>query len=254
MRVFIVEDEKPAAEKLRKAIEDSGPDTIVEGVSGSVKDAIAWLSSHPEPDLIMMDIELSDGLSLEIFKTVSLRCPVIFTTAYDEYFQQAFDHNGIDYLLKPVRKEKLHQALEKYKKLKAHFRQSRDTGMQSIVEILDHHAHRKERILVKKGGNFIPLNIKDAAYAYSEYKLTFIVAGDGERYMADQSLQDLEAIFHPGEWFRVSRKYLVSAASVKKFSSLGKGRLKLELTPPVNEDVIVSQENAAAFKSWIGGA
>lgn len=250
MNLLIIEDEQPAAEKLRRGVQEYDPDIFMHETQSTVRDSVRWLQAHAMPDLVLMDIQLADGISLDIFHQVEIRCPVIFITAYDAYLQQAFDHNAIDYLLKPVRREKLHQALEKYQKLKTYF-----TAQQQrlISEIRDGAVRSRERILLKKGGSFVSLPVSEMAYAFTEHKITFVVATSGERYMADLSLQELEEQLASASFFRVNRKYLASPAAVRRFSLLGKGRLKVELTPAVEEEVVVSQETAAAFKAWMDG-
>lgn len=249
MNILIIEDEKPALLKLISQLKkiDSGINIVQ--TLGSVKESMQWLQNHPHPDLILLDIQLSDGLSLEIFKKVNIGCPVIFTTAYDDYILDAFTYNGIDYLLKPVKKEKLERALLKYKNLRTHFIGDiaglieQFNGTQNIY---------KKRIIARKGTDFITIETDQIAYFISEHKLVFVTDKSGNRFLTDKTLSDFEAFLNPHDFFRLNRKYLAHIQAIKKFSSYDKGRVKIELEPPVKDIVLVSQEKAADFKDWAG--
>jgi two-component system, LytTR family, response regulator len=248
MKVIIIEDEKPAAEKLQKYLLQAGPDIEVAAVLGSVQESVAWLRQHPAPDLVLMDIELSDGLSFRIFEQAPLSSPVIFTTAYDEYWQEAFEHNSIDYLLKPLKPERLQAALAKYDSLRRHF-------AENFQQLLQWHRQPegfKKRFLVKRGADYISIKTEDVAYFYAIHKLVCMVDNRGQKFILDQSLAELEKQLDPAGFYRVSRKYLVSLASIKRIKSLAKGRLQLEAEPPPPDDIIISQEAAGAFKEWMG--
>lgn len=246
MKVLIIEDEKPAAEKLKKSIQKAEPGIIIEAVIGSVKEAIYWMENNPSPELIFMDIELSDGLSFKIFEKIRIGCPVIFTTAYDEYWQEAFEQNSIDYLLKPIRQEKLEMSLRKYEQLKKYFSGNFHQLLQTQQQT------HKKRFLVKKGNDYITIKTEDIAYFYATHKLVCMVAKDGQKFILDKSLTDLEKEIEPSLFYRVNRKYFVNINSIRKIKSYPKSKLQLELSPSVAEDIIVSQENTAAFKEWVG--
>ena len=251
MRIIIVEDEKPAAEKLQKSLREIDARSDVQAVLRSNDSAIKWLLENEMPELIFMDIELSDGLSFKIFDEVSISCPVIFTTAYDEYWQQAFEHNSIDYLLKPVKQEKLEASLKKYNTLKTHFA---TTFQNFIVNAFPGNFKAyKKRFLVKKGAEYISLKTEEIAYFYATHKLVCLVDQKNRKYILDLSLSDIEKQVDPEKFYRVNRKYLVNMSAVKKVRMHPKSKLMLELEPTVNEVIVVSQDNAAAFKNWIGG-
>jgi two-component system LytT family response regulator len=251
MKCVIIEDEKPAAEKLLSLLALGSQPVFVEGVLGSVKEAIDWLQQHPTPELIFMDIELSDGLSFKIFDEINVECPVIFTTAYDEYWQEAFEYNSIDYLLKPIKPEKLEAALKKYQKLKQHF-----TG--SYKSLADWPAAQsqpgvyKKRFLVKRGTDYISIKAEEVAYFYATHKLVCMVDNSGQKFIMDQSLADIETQVDPAVFYRVNRKYLVNMSAIKRIKTYPKSKLQLEIVPLVTEEIIISQENAAAFKQWMG--
>lgn len=254
MKCVIIEDEKPAAEKLMSLLAVCNQPVFVEVVLGSVKEAISWLQEHPAPELIFMDIELSDGLSFKIFEATNVECPVIFTTAYDEYWQEAFEHNSIDYLLKPVKSEKLEAALNKYQKLKQHF-----TGYQALANWPSTSSSAqtspsgyKKRFLVKRGTDYISIKTEEVAYFYATHKLVCMVDSSGQKFIMDQSLADIETQVDPAVFYRVNRKYLVNMSAIKRIKAYPKSKLLLEISPLVTEEIIISQENAAAFKQWMG--
>ena len=250
MKVIIIEDEKPAAEKLLKAIQKADPAIEVCAVLNNVKDSVAWLQQNPMPDLLFVDIELSDGLSFKIFETVSINSPVIFCTAFDEYWQEAFEHNSIDYLLKPVKQEKLETALHKYDKLKQHFA----SGFQQLLQWQQQPAGNgyKKRFLVKRGTDYVSVKTEDIAYFYAAYKLVCMVDNKNQKFILDQSLADLEKQLDPAQFYRVNRKYLIQLNAIKKIKTYPKSKLQLEVEPVVNEAIIISQENVSAFKEWMG--
>ena len=248
MRVIIIEDEKPAAQKLQKAIIKCNGNIEVSAILSNTKDATAWLRENPLPELIFMDIELSDGLSFSIFEEVAITCPVIFTTAYDEYWQEAFEHNSIDYLLKPIRQDKLETALKKYETLKKYF----TLNYQKLKHWQSESNEYKKRFLVKKGQDYISIKTEDIPYFYAMHKLVCMVDNKSQKFILDQSLADIEKRLDPSQFYRVNRKYLVNMTAIKLMKTYPKGKLKLEVAPPVNEDIIVAQENVSAFKEWIG--
>jgi len=250
MKVIIIEDEKPAAEKLLKAIQKTDASIDVQAVLNSIKAAVEWLQQNPMPDLLFMDIELGDGLSFKIFEKVNINSPVIFCTAFDEYWQEAFEHNSIDYLLKPVKQEKLEIALNKYDKLKQHFASS----FQQLQQWQQQPAGNgyKKRFLVKRGTDYVSVKTDDIAYFYATHKLVCMVDSKNQKFILDQSLAEIEKQLDPSLFYRVNRKYLINLSAIKKIKSYPKSKLQLEVEPIVNEDIIISQEAVAAFKEWMG--
>lgn len=250
MHVLIIEDEKPAAEKLRKALLACDPAIQVLNVLGSIQQAAAWLEEHPTPAMIFMDIELSDGLSFRIFEKATINCPVIFTTAYDEYWQEAFEHNSIDYLLKPIKQAKLEAALKKYEKLKQYF----STNYQNLVNWQQKPGESgyKKRFLVKRGSDYISIKTEDIAYFYATHKLVCMVDNKGQKFILDQSLSDIEAQLDATLFYRVNRKYLVNMSAIRRIKTYPKSKLLLEVEPALQEEIVISQENVTAFKQWMG--
>jgi two-component system LytT family response regulator len=248
MRAIIIEDEKPAAEKLQKAIIKSDTPIEVVAMLGSVKSAVDWLALNDMPNLLFMDIELSDGLSFKIFDAVNITSPVIFCTAFDEYWQEAFEHNSIDYLLKPIKQEKLDAALKKYEKLKQHF--SADT--RQFLQLRQQQANDyKRRFLVKRGTDYISVKTEDIAYFYATHKLVCMIDQKNQKFILDQSLSEIEKQLDPAMFYRVNRKYLVHLNAIKKIKTFPKSKLQLELEPEICEDIIISQDNVTAFKEWM---
>jgi DNA-binding LytR/AlgR family response regulator len=249
MKIIIIEDEKPAAEKLLQAIKSIDETVIIEAVLTSVEASVQWLQTHPMPELIFMDIELTDGLSFTIFDACTISCPVIFTTAYDEYWQEAFEHNSIDYLLKPVKQEKLEAALKKYHLLQQHFA----TNLKQLLHWQEQgKTEPKKRFLVKRGADLLSIKAEDIAYFYATHKLVCLVNFSDQKFLLDKSLADVEKETDPTQFYRVNRKYLVNVNAIKRMKAHQKGKLIVEVQPAVNEEIIVSQENASAFKEWIG--
>jgi two-component system LytT family response regulator len=174
--------------------------------------------------------------------------PVIFCTAFDEYWQEAFEHNSIDYLLKPVKQDKLETALNKYDKLRKHFVAGFQQSLQQPIG-----NEYKKRFLVKRGTDYVSIRTEDIAYFYAAHKLICMVDNRNQKFILDQSLADIEKQLDPSQFYRVNRKYLVRLSAIKKIKSYPKSKLQLELEPAINEDIIISQESAAVFKEWMGG-
>lgn len=250
MKAIIIEDEKPAAEKLLKAIQLADPSIEVIAMLHSVADSIQWLQDNPMPGLLFVDIELGDGLSFKIFDNVNITSPVIFCTAYDEYWQEAFEHNSIDYLLKPVKQEKLEAALNKYDKLKQYFA----TGVTQMMQNVAAGGNNiyKKRFLVKRGADYISVKTEDIAYFYATHKVICMIDSKNQKFILDQSLADIEKQLDPAQFYRVNRKYLLNLNAIKKIKSYPKSKLQLQLEPVTNEEIIISQENVGAFKEWMG--
>lgn len=248
MKIFIIEDETPAMENLKMNIAAIESNIEIAGTAASVEQSLHWLKTNPLPDLILMDIQLSDGLSFHILKEDSIKCPVIFVTAFDKYMIDAFEYNCIDYLLKPVDLNKLANAINKYKNLQHHF----INNYSSIVDYLQNSKKNKSRIIVKKGIEFLSLKLADVVYFFTEHKLVFAVDKDNRKFLCEtNSLADIEEMVDAKTFFRANRKYIVNANFITKFRSIDKSKISVELVLPVNEEIIVSQENAAAFKKWM---
>ena len=248
MNILILEDEKPAAEKLIRGIKRFDASVNVEGPLQSVREAVQWLTENPAPDLIFADIQLADGISFEIFRKVAVSSPVIFATAFDSYLLEALEQNSIDYLLKPVKEERLEGALRKYLRLKQHF----SSNLQTFIEDYGKKNSKRERIVVKKGVDFVSVKIDEVAFFYTEHKIVFLVDNAGVRYVIDEPLSKLEEELDPSQFFRANRKFLINIRAVKRFKSYEKGKILVELVPATHEQVVVSQESAGEFKGWMG--
>ena len=247
MKVIIIEDDGPAADELKHALAKWDQEAQTIAVLKSINESVKWFNENPMPDLIFMDIELSDGLSFQIFEKVTVTCPVVFTTAYDDYWQEAFEHNGIDYLLKPVKQDKLEVTMAKYESLKKHFGQH----LQDLLMQGASNSGIKKRFLVKRGVDFISVRSEEIAYFYAAHKVVCLVDAKGNKFILDQSLSELEKQVDPAQFYRVNRKYLVHINAIRKMKMYPKSKLQLEIDPPVGEEVIISQENVASFKDWM---
>jgi two-component system LytT family response regulator len=248
MKLLIIEDEKPALENLSEDLWEIDENIQVIGSCTSVDESVKWFSQNPQPDLILMDIQLSDGLSFNIFKTVNITCPVIFITAYDKYLTQAFDYNSIDYLLKPVSQVKLKNSIRKYKSLQNYFVNNHS----ALLDYFNNHDKKKSRILVKRGMEFQTVRVDDVVYFFTEHKLVFLVDKDNRKYLAEKSnLSELEEELDRNLFYRANRKYIINANYVKRFKPLDRSKLSVELQIPLNEEIIISQENSSSFKKWI---
>jgi DNA-binding LytR/AlgR family response regulator len=248
MTILVLEDEAPARAWLTQVLARHRPGAAITALA-SVADALAWLAGHPAPELIVADIQLADGLSLEIFEHAQPGCPVIFTTAYDEYLIDAMQRDGIAYLLKPLREDDVAGALAKYDRLESHFT-ARVRGLREAIERPRTGAPR--RLVARRRDGFVVLSLDDIAYFVVVDKLVEVVARDGRRFDVDQTLGELERDL-AGEVFRVNRQYLVHASAIAGFRPFVKGKLLIELAPATTDEVVVSQENAARFRAWLAG-
>ncbi|MFT2009831.1 LytR/AlgR family response regulator transcription factor [Pontibacter sp. 13R65] len=253
MKVVILEDESLAAEKLSKMLLTYDNQIQVLTTLTSVEDAVEWLQANPSPDLLLVDIHLDDGLSFEIFQQVKVQSPVIFTTAYDQYAIRAFQVHSIDYLLKPVQYEKLAQSLDKLKNLQESFQEpAPQLHIEEIVKLLraDNNTY-KSRFLVKAGNRIRAIKTTEIAYIYADQKLNLLVTHDGHKYPLDYSLDDLNLMLDPQYFFRVNRQLITHIDSAVEIHPYFKGRLKLELQPALDMEVIISSERTPLFKAWL---
>lgn len=250
MNVLIIEDEQPAARRLQKLLEEVDASIIVLDIIDSIEASVKWLNNHHFPELIFMDIQLADGLSFEIFKQVKVTTPVIFTTAFDEYSLRAFKVNSIDYLLKPMDKDQLENSLKKYKDLKSQFSKF-EFPIESLFQSLKYSKEFKSRFLVKLGERLISISTEKIAYFLSEEKLTFLITNENKKYPIDYSLDELEPLIDPKQFFRLNRQLLAQISSIQSIHNYFNGKLKLFLAPDLNKEVVVSREKATLFKQWL---
>jgi len=251
MRILIIEDEKPAAQRITKLVENLDKTIEIIEVIDSVEDTIAWFKTNQMPDLTFMDIQLADGLSFDIFKGVKVTCPVIFTTAYDEYALEAFKVNSIDYLLKPIDPKALDRAWQKYQSLKGNSN-SDILGLLETFKSQVEQKRYKERFLVKKGDGFKYVKVDEIAYFYADEGLTFIRTFEKERLVIDEKMNQLETGLDPHNYFRINRKLIISDRSVDEISNYFNNRLKLTIKPNFSEEVIVARDRVSGFKAWLG--
>jgi DNA-binding LytR/AlgR family response regulator len=251
MRVVIIEDEIPAANRLAKMLQAITDETEVVKRIDSVEAAVKYLGSAENIDLIFMDIQLADGLSFDIFQQTQVKSPVIFTTAFDQYTLKAFKVNSIDYLLKPIDEKELGQAVEKYRQL---YRQKENGFSEKILRMVQemNTVRFRERLLIKRGQQLSYLKTESTAYCYADGKLCYAVDFTGNKYLLENNLSQLEEQLQPNKFYRINRHLLVNVEAVNKVHTWLGGRLKLELLPSVNVDTVVSRERVNGFKEWLG--
>lgn len=252
-RTLIIEDEKPAAEDLQRLISQTGIKIEVAGVIQSVNDAIGWLNSNPIPDLLFLDIQLSDGLSFEIFNRINISCPVIFTTAYEEYAIRAFRVNSIDFLLKPVNLPDLKQAIDKFISLRVNFRESDYQALRYRVDEMMRMLtnNYKSRFLVNAGVHIRSIETEKINLFSSLEKSTFILDCSGKMYDISYSLEQIEKLVDPRQFFRISRKHIVNISAIVDIISYSGSRLMLKIYNSNDEDILVSRSRLAEFRTWL---
>lgn len=256
MHVLIIEDEPAAARRLAKMLEICLPEATVIGELDTIDEAVAWFQENDMPDLAFFDIHLADGASFEIFKEVSVTCPIIFTTAYDQYALEAFKVNSIDYILKPLKQADLAQAIAKFQRLYQGQTPTEEAppDYNALLEALPAQPQQfQKRIVIKYGQHIKALEIADAAYFYIEAKVTLLCTFAGKTYPVDQNLDQLEAILDPAVFFRINRKFIINVGAIKQMYAYSKSRVKLSLAPAVDQETIVSSERSSRFKQWLKG-
>lgn len=253
MKLLLIEDEELAVKKLQKTVAAVDAEAEVVGITDSIKSSVAWLDSHPAPDLILMDIELADGQSFEIFNLTEVKCPVIFTTSYDEFALKAFKVNSVDYLLKPIQKDELEAALDKFRKLRGG--QEQAVNFDSFIRDLQHKLQPREyrkRFLVKQGQKLVSIPLGEIAYFFSDGRLNFFKTTDNRTFVVDYTMDELAEMLPPDDYFRISRSFFVSVKSVEKIDDYFGNRLLLGLKPQLDKQALVSRERVTEFKRWLG--
>jgi DNA-binding LytR/AlgR family response regulator len=257
MNVLIIEDEVLAAERLSRLLLEIDPDILIAGVQQSISGAVSVLQQDKQPHLILADIELADGNCFEIFKRVPVTSAVIFTTAYNEYALEAFSANSIDYLLKPIRKEALEKSLQKFYSMKQQFATSffAEHGDRLQQEIWKGSATTpvKNNFLVKIGQRLIPVGVEEIAYFFADGRLVYLVTWDKKKMIIDHSLEELETMLQGQDYFRANRAFLVHRKSIQKCRALLSRKLKLDVLPEPDREVLVSKERSGPFKNWLAG-
>ncbi len=249
MNIVIIEDEKLAAERLCDLIADIDPGIRVMDTLESVSRSVAWLQRH-EPDLIFMDIKLADGLCFDIFDQIKVKTPVIFTTAYDQYAIKAFKLNSVDYLLKPLRKRELQDAIDKYRTLQSTIQPDFESLLQALKE---RNPEYKKQFLIQVGDRIITVTTNRIAYFYAMEKYVFCNTFDKHSYTLDFSLDRLQQILDPNQFFRINRQMIINIDAIGGMVAFSRARIKVELTPPEpgNLKALVSTERSPAFKAWL---
>ena len=247
IKLVMIEDEQPAIDKMRYLLAQQSQPTELLAQLGSVEEAVNWLNSHPAPDLILMDIQLSDGICFEIFESVNLTTPVIFTTAYDEYAIRAFKVNSVDYLLKPVDPEMLAQALNKFK---LHFPPYNSQNISQVMTQLP--PMYKSRFLVKTGLHFKSVPVTAIESFFVQQRSVFLLTDEGKTRDIDYSLDQLEKMVNPNDFFRVNRNFLINIQHIKDMIGYSGNRIKVKMeVGTYDEPIIVSREKVAPFKQWM---
>lgn len=247
-KVLIIEDEKHIADNLEQLLKRVEPAIEVSAKTGSVQESVDWLHNNT-PDLIFLDIQLSDGLSFVIFQQVEVTAPIIFTTAYDQYALRAFKLNSIDYLLKPINEEDLQQSLNKLDTLQ-------QQGNQIDFEALSRYMQRQQpeyqkRFMVYAGRKIKAVETESIAWFFSMEKQTFLTTDQNQTYPMDYSLDKIETLVDPDKFFRINRRYLVQIDAIKEMHLMSKSRIQVTLQPPAEEKPMVSLSKTAGFRRWL---
>ncbi len=248
MQVLIIEDEARAANQLQNLLQALEFDYALLGIIDTVEGSVDWFQNNPKPDLVFMDIQLADGISFEIFQKVELQCPIIFTTAFDQYAIRAFQVNSIDYLLKPIQEADLQRAMDKFKRSKPQLTLNPEILKNFLADIQP--ATKREGILVKEGDGFAQIRISDLLYAYSEDSITFGVT-EHKRVIIDETIDQLYPSLNPNQFFRINRGQIVAKSAILKIGKYFNHRLKLTMSQARDQEFIVSRPKTNDFKSWL---
>ncbi|MFY0608495.1 MAG: response regulator transcription factor [Cyclobacteriaceae bacterium] len=250
MRVLLLEDEHLASERLINLIKEVQPQVNIVGVLRSIHEGKEWFANEEHPELIISDIKLLDGLSFELFKDLNIEIPIIFTTAYDQYAIKAFEVNSIDYLLKPIPKEKLKEAIDKFVDRSENDKFPADfAGLYDLIQ--NKKRSYKSRFLIKVGNKMAAVSVESIAYFYSQNKLTYLVTKDGRKLAMDPTLEVLEEQLDPDTFIRANRQFIISFNAISEIHPYFKGRLKLELEPPSDQELVISADRTPGFKHWL---
>lgn len=259
MNALIVEDEELSVRRLKKLLGEVAPALLIAGVTDSIDDTVEWLETNrvnkqADPDLIFLDIELSDGQSFEIFNRTQVLSTIVFTTSYDEYALQAFKVNSIDYLLKPVHRDDLQRSLLKYESLKSQPSQDPLLGIKKLLEEFKRSSmpDYRQRFLVKQGQRLVSIEVEDIAYFFLDERYNFIVTHTNQKLLVDYTVDELEEMLDPAKFFRINRGMIVTHKSVEKMDLYFGSRLSLVLKPAYAKETIVSREKVSDFKLWMG--
>ncbi|MBO9728959.1 MAG: response regulator transcription factor [Chitinophaga sp.] len=257
MRIVIIEDENLAIKRLSKLLIDTEKELQIEATLKSIVESVQWFKENPAPDLIFMDIELADGQSFEIFHQITIKCPIIFTTSYDQYALKAFEVNSIDYLLKPIEPADLQRSLDKYVQIKKLYA-GQVTSPIDVTRLLSDLQQKigpkyyRSRFLVKSGAKMVSIETTEIAYFFREGRITFFKTFENRKFIADYTLDKIEEMLEPGSFFRINRSCLVATRSIQTVELFFGNRLELQLMPSFDGDAVVSRDKAGEFKEWMG--
>ena len=250
MKILILEDEEQALNRLQKIIAEILPGAVLVGNTASIEETIHWFKHNPMPSLIFMDIQLADGNSFQLFNTIKINCPVIFTTAYESYALEAFKVNSVDYLLKPIDKTDVKRAIDKLKLL-----QSSSFAVVDYAQILKTlptpPVKYKDRFIIKLGDTIKSLSIADIAYFYTENKSNFVCTNEGKRFPVDFNLDQIEQMLNPKNFFRINRQFIIGHHAIEEMKAHTRSRIIVKLTPPSKLDTVVAIDRAQDFRTWL---
>jgi two-component system LytT family response regulator len=249
MKILIVEDERPAANRLVNMLSKVEPGAKVLGITDGVESTLNYIYQHEYPDLIFMDIHLADGSAFEIFQHHALpQVGIIFTTAFDQYAIEAFKVNALYYLLKPIKQDELEKAIARYKEAK-----QKETDYKEIVDKLLSRQPSEKRFLIRMGQTLRLIHQQDIAYFFTAEKITFLMTREGRKYPLDYTLESLEEMIEPSRFFRINRQYIIHMDAIQQMHSHTKARVRIDLAPAAHEEVVVSTEKSPLFKKWLEG-
>jgi DNA-binding LytR/AlgR family response regulator len=252
MRVLIIEDEAPAYRRLEKLLEEVEPGIEIIDVIDSVEDAVKWIKNHKEPDVFFMDIQLSDGISFDIFEQVQIQTPVIFTTAFDEYMMKAFKVNSVDYLLKPIKKEDLAFSLNKYKNL-ASGNPSGNIDIRTILHDIELGRKKyRKRMLIRQSDRLLSIETSDVQCFYIHNGVVFAHTIHNKKHILDGTLDDIYSGLDPEIFFKANRQFVINYNFITSASRYHKGKIIVEMKIPTDDSIIISAERASEFKNWFG--
>ena len=253
MRIIIIEDEQATANRLAKLLKDLEPDIEISILLDSIESSIECFKENPQPDLIFQDIHLTDGSSFEIFNKVDIDCPIIFITAYDQYALQAFKVNSLDYLLKPVQKEDLKKSLQRFHQFYSN-QASADFDYAKLAQEINAKPNNfQKRFVVRFGQTIKAINIEEIAYFFAVSSNIFFTTIEGRQYPVEFSLDKLESMLNPKDFYRINRQFIIGFNSIKEMYTYSKSRVKIILNPPSEYETIASTDRSGAFKKWLSG-
>lgn len=248
MNILVIEDEKLAAQKLIKVLNKLLPDASITGNLETIEESVEYLRNE-QPDLIFLDIELSDGISFEIFKRVTVSSPIIFTTAYNQYAIQAFEVNSIAYLLKPIAELAVKSAVDQYESMRGAFN---NTNIAEVLKTLDlNRKSYQSSFLVKSGTKLIPIEVEQIAYFFASDKWTYLITRDNNKYMIDFTLNKLEDLLDPKMFLRVNRSYICQKNSIDSLDLYHNSQVLVQIKPSPKEMIIVSRNKTPILKNWL---